>query len=206
MVATDAHRHPPVECGVASRAFPGEAVLGDAHVIRPFLGGTLFAAVDGIGHGPGASEAASRAVATLEQHAHEPAPSLMRRCHDALRPTRGAAITIASLTFADRTLTWLGVGNVEGVLVREDGLPGGRRERLTLRSGVVGFRLPPLRATAVEVSVGDVLILATDGIRERFTDVAPLDAPPRQIAQRILNGFGTRFDDELVLVARYVGP
>ena len=58
------------------------------------------------------------AIATLAAYAHEPIISLIRRCHEALRGTRGVVMSIASLNTHDRTMVWLGVGNVEGVLLR----------------------------------------------------------------------------------------
>ena len=38
----------------------------------------------------------------------------MKRCHVALRGTRGAAISIAFISTSEGGMTWLGVGNVEG--------------------------------------------------------------------------------------------
>ncbi len=102
-------------------------------------------------------------------------------------------------------MTWLGVGNVEGVLLYADG--GGRRgrERLVTRGGIVGSELPPLRAEVLAVAPGDTLILATDGIQSGFADDLAVDAPPQQLADQILARSGKSTDDALVLVARYVG-
>lgn len=194
-----------LECGVASRPVPGEELCGDAHVIKSFPGGVLVGVVDGLGHGRQASAVAARAVATLEENAHEPVDSLMDRCHDTLHATRGAAMTIASLRFTDSTLSWLGVGNVEGVVIRGSNDRGGRRARVTLAGGVVGYRLPPPRIRSLEVGHGDVLILATDGIDEAFADLPLPECPAQQAAERILERFARDSDDALVLFARYAG-
>lgn len=102
-------------------------------------------------------------------------------------------------------MTWLGVGNVEGRLVRrsEEGVI--HRESMLLHAGIVGYRLPPLRPVSVAVHPGDVLILATDGIRGDFADPADLTRSPRDIAERILEEDGRGADDALVVVARYLG-
>ena len=63
-------------------------------------------------------------------------------------------------------MTWLGVGNVEGVLIRADTRATPAAESVLLRGGVVGYQLPALQASVVPVSRGDLLILATDGIRK----------------------------------------
>ena len=102
------------------------------------------------------------------------------------------------------TVTWLGVGNVEGFLLHRDahGVPG--HEALLLRAGIVGDRLPRLSASVLQVGYGDVLIFATDGIRPGFTDNVNLEESPQQIADRILTQYGLETDDALVLAARYL--
>jgi negative regulator of sigma-B (phosphoserine phosphatase) len=52
---------------------------------------------------------------------------------------------------------------------------------------------------------GDMLIVATDGIRSEFLD-APLPyQEPQALANRVLARWGTQADDALVLVVRYLG-
>jgi phosphoserine phosphatase RsbX len=102
-------------------------------------------------------------------------------------------------------MTWLGVGNVEGVLLH--GGRGSRPARATLvtRGGIVGSELPPLRAEVIAVASGDTLIFATDGVATPFAADLPGDASPRDLAERILARHGKGTDDALVLVARYAG-
>src|SRR5947209_1317002 len=92
-----------LDWGVASLPLPGQAVSGDLALVQPFPQGALVAAVDGVGHGEEASIAAQVAIATLQAHAQEDVPLLLRLCHDALRPTRGAALTLASFNAQDAT-------------------------------------------------------------------------------------------------------
>jgi phosphoserine phosphatase RsbX len=109
------------------------------------------------------------------------------------------------LNARENTLTWLGVGNVEGRLLRADANARRPREEVLLRGGVVGYRLPALQASVIPVAAGDVLILATDGIRAGFADGLKLDEPTRILADKILNRHFKGNDDALVLVARYLG-
>ena len=74
-----------------------------------------------------------------------------------------------------------------------------------MRSGIVGHRLPPLRATTHRLRQGDLLIFATDGVREGFERGIPLDTRPQETADRILAQYGKADDDALVLVARWNG-
>jgi len=195
------HSPPVIDWGVAMLALPGQAESGDLHLVRPFPHGVLVAAVDGLGHGPAAAAAAQTAVSILERYAHEPLLPLMRRCHQGLMKTRGVVMSLASFQMLDGTMTWLGVGNVESMLLRADADASPRSEVLLLRGGVVGYQLPPLRAPVLPVARGDTLILATDGIRSGFAQGLILSDPPQQIADRILATHSKGTDDALVLVA-----
>src|SRR5260370_1253817 len=137
---------PLVEWGVASLALSGQVVSGDMHVVQPFANGVLLAVVDGVGHGAAAAAAAQVAVATLRAHAHEDVLPLLERCHEALRPTRGAVLTVASCNARAGTLSWAGVGSVEGVLLRGNVKEGAALrdcQYVLLPGGVVGLQLPP---------------------------------------------------------------
>jgi hypothetical protein len=203
-MTTDRSSPPLLEWGVASLALPGETVSGDMHLVEPFEHGALVAAVDGLGHGEEAAAAAALAIATLRAHPEESILTLLQRCHKALRETpRGVALTLASFNASAGTITWLGVGNVEGALLHAGAKTG--RDDLLLYRGVVGSHMPLLRASVVPVAAGDTLVLATDGIRGGFTERLVLEDSPQHIADGILARHATGKDDALVLVARYLG-
>jgi len=192
-----------VDCGWAGRAI--DVVSGDAHVHCEFAGGALVGLIDGLGHGSDAAAAAGMAVAVLEAHPGEALDSLVRRCHEDLRKTRGAVMSLASFRVHDSSLTWIGVGNVDGVLVRAQPTLRRRDEAIAVRGGVVGYQLPELRSTTFPVFAGDTLILATDGIRSAFTHGVVLQDSPQEIAETILARHEKGGDDAHVVVARYRG-
>ena len=196
---------PLIAWGVASRALPGQVVSGDLHLIRPIADGVLAAVVDGLGHGDEASTAAETAIAVLESHAEEPLAALVRRCHEALTQTRGVVMTVATLRSFEDKLAWLGVGNVEAMLLRADRQAKARSDRVLLRSGVVGYQLPALRASTLPLAPDDLLILATDGIDAGFAEGLVRSDSPQQLADRILEHHFKGYDDALVLVVRYLG-
>jgi len=187
--------------GLATMPYPGESASGDWYVVKPFRDGVLVAVVDGLGHGHDAAIAARLATATLEQHAHEPPEHLFLRCNDVLRPTRGAAISMASFDKQRRTMTWLGVGNVLGKLARAGPANDVQVDRLVLRGGVVGSNLPQLQPAVIAVAPSDILVFATDGVRWGFSECLSSDSgPPQQLADQILRSYATHTDDALVLV------
>ena len=114
-------------------------------------------------------------------------------------------MSLALLDVRDETMTWVGVGNVTGLLLRADSQTKRVRETLLPRGGVVGYRLPSLYPIVIPVVPGDTLIFATDGLRSGFTEDVPLNDVPQQIAEYILEHYGRGTDDALVLIARYVG-
>src|SRR5207237_1340736 len=79
---------PLVEYGVAKFVLPGQGESGDHHLVCCNQGGILIAAIDGIGHGEEAANAAKAAVSILKAGADEPVISLLQRCHEGLRGTR----------------------------------------------------------------------------------------------------------------------
>lgn len=196
-----------IDWGVASLALPGETQSGDLHFVKQVGTSALVAAVDGLGHGAEAAIAARAAVAALERHATESPVPLIERCHRALHGTRGVVMSVAAFGRPDQSMTWLGVGNVEGLLLRGDGAarPGAARASLVTRGGIVGSELPRLHPVVLPIAPGDTLIFATDGIREGFAEGLAPEATPQQLADQILARHGKGTDDALVLVARYVG-
>jgi hypothetical protein len=131
--------------------------------------------------------------------------AIVRRCHDELLGSRGVVMSLASLSVADDTMTWLAVGNVTGLLMRADPNAVPRTEGIVTRGGIVGSRLPLLHASVTCVTPGDVLVFATDGIRAGFVAQVNTVQTPQHLADRILAQYGRDNDDSLVLVARYRG-
>ena len=187
-----------VEWSVAIRALGSES--GDQYLVSRTADGVLVAVVDGLGHGPEAAAVAKAAIGALDADPARALPARLAHCHECLRGTRGAVLSLAA--FAPSRLTWLGVGNVDGVLVRA----GSRAaEQLLVRSGVVGRRLPSLEVTRLTVARGDTLILATDGVDGHFAeDAAAFRA--QWTAEHLLVKHGKGTDDALVMVVRYLGP
>lgn len=205
MTALELNQSPCLEWSVAAATFPGQSRSGDLHVVLPRDDGALVAVVDGVGHGEEAAAAAAITGRTLERYRDESVISLARRCHAALIGTRGVAMSLARFGVADDTMTWLAIGNVDGVLVRNEPGSAPAREAVIMRGGVIGSRLPPLQATVVAVAPRDMLVFATDGIRPGFSALANPAHSPQKVADAILTAHAKDTDDALVLAVRYLG-
>lgn len=187
-----------------TRPLAGQTVSGDQSVVVSSDGDVLIAIMDGLGHGPAAAGAAERAEDVLSCDPGRPLDELVRRCHKALLDTRGAAMTLTRIALEAGALSWLGVGNIAGSVLRAG--PGGTgvEASVLLFGGVVGYHLPPvLTARTVALRPGDLLLFATDGVAREFEAQADFSQSPRELATNILERCATGADDALVLAARY---
>jgi phosphoserine phosphatase RsbX len=197
----------PIEWANAGRPLPGENTSGDRKIAVGIDDeAALFGVVDGLGHGPDAATAAMRAVETVQRAAGERLEVLVQLCHRVLGGTRGVAMTLARVDFASKTLTWTGVGNVSANLVSKDATGVNIRSSARLAAGIVGYRIPEIRpAQVVSIRVGDLIVLASDGISEDHLDHLDFAASAAVITDQILVKHAKETDDAMVLAARHRG-
>lgn len=187
-------------------AYPGEQRSGDAFLVAEGRGSVLVVVIDALGHGPEAADVADLARSTAASVAGQGPRACLEACHTALRGSRGAAIVAASVTAAGDQLTWLGVGNVEALVLppQSRATPAAPRS-VVPRGGVVGGRLPPLRESVEPLGEGALLVLATDGIAQSFRDDVRPTLPLRRLATRLHARHAVPDDDALVFVSQ-LGP
>ena len=194
-----------LEWGVATRSRPGEMTVGDLSLITYVPDGALITVIDGLGHGREAARAAQIAATVARSYKGSDLLSLVRACHQALRETRGAAMSVAFISASEATMAWSGIGNVEGRLLSASPSSAGTKGSLRLQSGVAGHELPTMVTATLAIRRGDVLVFATDGIGAAFGDSLSIAGSPQYIAHRILRHHRKLTDDALVLVVRYLG-
>ncbi|MGE2817670.1 SpoIIE family protein phosphatase [Mycobacterium heidelbergense] len=197
----------PIEWARAGRPLPSEVTSGDRGLAFDINGeAALFGVIDGLGHGPAAAAAALRAIDALEAARGERLEVLIQLCHRLLGGTRGAAMTLARVDFAESTLTWTGVGNVTANLLAKDAAGIHVRSSARLAAGIVGYRIPEIKpAQVISIRAGDLIVLATDGINEEHLDHLDFAATATSIAEEILTKYAKESDDAMVLAARHRG-
>lgn len=196
-----------LEWARAGRPMPGESDCGDLAVVLDGGGSVVFAVIDGLGHGPEAAAAAGQAAAVLADNRAEPLDVLMVLCHRALTETRGVAMSLATVDL-DRgvELRWTGVGNIDACVI--EATPGGPaiRSNALLLGGIVGYHLPTLvQPQPQPLRLGELLVMATDGIRSDFLRAVDLSKTAKEIAADLLASQAKESDDAVVLVARHRG-
>ena len=196
----DAAITPASRVGVWSRCRVGEDVNGDAYFIGRHGESMLAAAIDGLGHGRGARDAAAAAISVLTDWAGEPLDEIILSLHDALRATRGAVIGAVCIDPEDEQLTYAGVGNVE---VRVFGAP--EPARPIPANGTLGARLSNVRVWPHRWAEGTTVVLATDGVSASW-DISAypglLNHSPQLMAGLLMRDYGRDSDDATVLVVR----
>ncbi len=190
---------PTVRVASAARLFPGETVSGDAWRIDRDEAGCRLAVIDGLGHGQGAARAAADAVAALADVSPDDPAAAVRRCHEALRGGRGAALLVARIDLVAGRIVVAGAGNVEARVRRGDAW-----HRIVTDRGIAGVATLRLRPVTFTLPGDDWLLLAhTDGVSNRFKPavVEAGAADPARIAEAVLAGWARVTDDALVVVA-----
>lgn len=158
--------------------------------------------VDGLGHGPGAAEAARAAVAEFGRWGLTDAEAFVERANEAMRRTRGGVLAVCLIDPGRGELTFAGVGNVTGRVIA-----GGAGHSLLSRSGTLGTQLRAPRAHPVTYrwGPGAVLVLASDGLTSRCDPLAYpglLRRHPAVVAATLQRDHGRGTDDATVLVVR----
>jgi anti-sigma regulatory factor (Ser/Thr protein kinase) len=145
---------------------------------------------DGLGHGAGAAEASTAAVEALRRHADLPPAEILRRLNDALRPTRGAAVSVGQVDEDTGRLSFAGVGNV-GARLRADG----QWRHLPTHPGIVGAHFPAsVPVHQAPWRTDSLLVVHSDGLPGRWTppeDPEVLACEPPVLAAVVLRNAGS---------------
>jgi len=190
--------------GLVNIPVKGESVCGDSYHVQIGPSRSLYMMVDGLGHGAGAAEAAAEAVAVVSQRAQEPATEILIRTHDALKKTRGAAMSLAIVDHERLILTYAGVGNISGSL-----LNGVSSRSLVSQNGTLGAVLPRVpQEYTYPIEQNTTLLMYSDGL---VSKTSPSGYPglqnraPALAAGILYRDFSRRRDDATVLLAKIGG-
>jgi serine phosphatase RsbU (regulator of sigma subunit) len=180
--------------------YPGEKVIGDGWCVRNFANCVIFMVVDGLGHGPSASEAAREAECIVNTATQATPAGILQDSHDALKKTRGAAMACAVLDIDKQLLHFAGIGNVSGSIVS----PGSSRS-MTSYNGTLGHTIHKIQEFSYPWNADSTLIMHSDGLATRWN---LNDYPgiwikePALMAGVLYRDFFRGKDDVTVLVAK----
>lgn len=152
----------PVVGGIAV-PYPGEEVCGDAWAVAYSGGQRTVLVADGLGHGPQAAEASRAAVEGFLKQPSAPLEMILRVLDGVLRPTRGAAVSIARVDMREGTLRYAGVGNITGILI-----DGPTHRNLISHNGTLGHHARKFQEFQYPWAPGNLLVLHSDGLSTQW--------------------------------------
>jgi hypothetical protein len=177
-----------------SRPKIGEVASGDAVVARVGPSSSLFAVIDALGHGPVAEAVAKKAMAVLESVALDRGVvEPLEAVHEALRGTRGAALTLGIHRHGTRTIECAGVGNVSA-----RGLV--RSIAFAPTPGVLGSKLGKPRSVTLDMRAGDALLVVSDGIPRRAIPGSLAAMSPERLCEDLMAQSHSHDDATVLLV------
>lgn len=185
--------------GGFSRPFRGLNICGDSYVIEERDGSLLAAVIDGLGHGYESWVAASTAAEVIRGSLDLSVDGIVRRCHQELRVTRGAAVGVLKID-AQGDGEFCGVGNIEVQSLN------GSSPSVFCLAGIVGHNLRTSKVMPVRMKPGDIYCLLSDGVSSRGNFKSCLPGDPESVARRIVEQWGQAHDDATAVVIGYGNP
>lgn len=187
-----------VRCSVLSKPKAGERVSGDAFFFKNLPYYTVFSVIDALGHGFHAHRVVKQVMPILENSYQDDPLIIIRRCHQELTGTRGAAIALCKIDFRTGTLHHISVGNVE---TRLYGTPDPVRP--ACMDGTLGMTIDRARVEDYPYTKGSCIVMFSDGISGKF-DIQPalLRKSPQEVSNFIFTNYAKDYDDATVLVLK----
>lgn len=197
----DPSRRRDILFGSARAAKPGETACGDNCRVRHAGGMTIVLVADGLGHGQFAADAALEAVNVFGSIEWRGPADAVEQVHQALRSTRGAAVSIAAIDPQAREVHFAGLGNVAGAIIRPS-----RTQSMVSFNGTAGYQAPKIRQFVYEWDEQAVVVMHTDGLGtswslDRYRGL--MDCHPTVIAGVLLRDHSRGRDDVTVAVATH---
>lgn len=184
--------------GAVSIPHPRELVCGDGFAVKTTESFCQALVVDGLGHGVEAAKASRAAVEVFNKQSEIlPPTEMLHLIHQALRPTRGAAVAVVNLDVSKNTVAFGGIGNISGVVIKEGG-----QQQMVSHAGIAGFEARKIAEFAYVWEKGATLILHSDGLQTRWNLAALPGIRMRQpglIAGLLYRDYNRATDDTTVL-------
>lgn len=180
---------------------PGQDICGDSWGVQQFDDEMTIVVADGLGHGPDAHAASIEAVRILHEYPSLRPKELLERINQALRSSRGAAVSVANVNRNEEKVTFAGVGNISGEIYS-----GSRAvQHLVSVNGTAGQQTQRIQEFSYPWPKNGMLVLHSDGLTsstgvESKPGLAFCD--PTMIAAVLYRDFSRGHDDATVVVAK----
>jgi anti-sigma regulatory factor (Ser/Thr protein kinase) len=186
--------------GAVCVAKPGESVAGDGWEVLHTSKRSLVLLADGLGHGPGAAEAATLCRSVLSRRVADSPQEILAAMHAELRPTRGAAVAVCEVDHGARLARFAGIGNIAACLLSDD-----TSRSMVSHRGTVGHDARRIQEFQYPFPLGTILVMNSDGLLShwslsRYPGV--LQRHPALVAAILFRDFTRGRDDATAVVLR----
>jgi anti-sigma regulatory factor (Ser/Thr protein kinase) len=154
---------PALSYGTICLPYPGERLCGDAWGLANSGSRTVLFAVDGLGHGPSAAEAARCAVTLFRTNSSRPPADILDRVHKGLRATRGAAAAVTEIDLASRSVRHAGIGNIAAWVMTDNGM-----RAMVSHNGILGHQIHRVQEFNYPLPADAIVVLHSDGLSSKW--------------------------------------
>ena len=198
--ATNPTQEEDVSVGGVCVPVRGEEVCGDGWSVVDQNGTRTVLVTDGVGHGPEAQRATSRARELFERSAARAPAEIVEVLHAGMRSTRGAAVAVVRIERDEPDITFCGIGNIAGCI-----LDGERPRNLVSHHGTVGHDLKRVHEFQYPFLPGATMVLNSDGLTTQWeldSYLGLLQRHPSVVASILYRDFRRERDDATAVVVR----
>jgi len=157
------HPAPPGMTAAIGLPKPGETECGDNWYKREFPESHVIVLADGLGHGPDAARASAVAIETLQRAPSDSPDEILQLIHNAMRNTRGGAVSVVRIMKASNKVSVSGLGNISTVLASPT-----KQQSLMSMNGTAGLVASRIKVYDYEPVSNSFLIMHSDGLTNRW--------------------------------------
>lgn len=179
--------------GLESRPMDPNDVCGDLGEVWEEGGYTYFAVADGLGHGPGAREAADAALQSFHAAGAISPDGMMQRAHSEISRTRGCAALVGRFDASKSILECASVGNIYFKDLRG-------KSYVIPDAGILGHQVRRISHTAIPLNPGDSFAVCSDGVSTRMVLDQLHIKDPLETAVQLVRDYGYSHDDATSLI------
>lgn len=198
------HSAEPLPFAALSVPKPNEKLCGDGYMVEYEPESQLLniLVIDGLGHGPGAYEAAQAAIEVYKYLPKDSPNQILKEIHQQINKTRGGVAMALKYHFQEKVLSICGVGNISGKTISVNS-----QKDFFSFNGIVGHVMSPrIQDQTLPWERGNLLILHSDGLSSRwdisqYAQIQKYD--PAILAACLYRDYSRKNDDTTVIVCKH---
>ncbi len=186
--------------GICQKAKNNGIYNGDSYLLLEKELEDLVVIADGLGSGELAFNASQKAMEVVRTYQSIPLQEIIFNCHNGLKGTRGAVMSLCRITKSQNRLSYIGIGNITLQIIETDKIV-----RPPSMWGMVGHVLTRFKTFDLSYKKGDWAAFYSDSIRPDF-DFRPYITQfgdPQSVAEAVLSDLTPVKDDFTLIMINF---